>query len=111
MNWIETVAYAQPGAAPQGGGWLTIAMLVGMVALFYFLLIRPQQKQRKAHRELVGTLSAGDEVVMSSGMMGVITKVDEDYVIVRVANNVELRFQKYAVNASLPKGTLSTSNK
>ena len=105
MNWIETIAYAQEGGN-SGSGWLSIAMLAGMVALFWFLLIRPQQKQRKAHRELVGALSRGDEVVMASGMMGVITRVEEDFVIVRVAKNVELRFQKFAVNASLPKGTL-----
>lgn len=105
MNWIETVAYAQEGGN-TGQGWITIAMLGGMVALFYFLLIRPQQKQRKAHRELVGALSRGDEVVMASGMMGIITRVEDDYIIVRVAKNTELRFQKYAVNASLPKGTL-----
>lgn len=105
MNLFDTVHYAAP-AGGTGGGWLTIAMLVGMVALFYFLLIRPQQKQRKAHQELVGALSAGDEVIMASGMMGVIKKVEDDYVIVRVSKSVELRFQKGAVNASLPKGTL-----
>ena len=104
MNLFDTVHYAAPGGT--GGGWLTIAMLVGMVALFYFLLIRPQQKQRKAHQELVGALSAGDEVIMASGMMGIIKKVEDDYVIVRVSKSVELRFQKGAVNASLPKGTL-----
>ncbi|MCY3883606.1 MAG: preprotein translocase subunit YajC [Gammaproteobacteria bacterium] len=106
MNLIESVAYAGAGGGGTGGGWLTIAMLVGMVALFYFLLIRPQQKQRKAHQELVGALSPGDEVIMASGMMGIIKKVEDDYVIVRVSKSVELRFQKGAVNASLPKGTL-----
>lgn len=106
MDLFETVAYAAPGGGGTGGGWLTIAMLLGMVALFYFLLIRPQQKQRKAHQELVGALSPGDEVIMASGMMGIIKKVEDDHVIVRVSKNVELRFQKGAVNASLPKGSL-----
>ncbi len=105
MNLVDTVHYAAPTGG-TGGGWITIAMLVGMVALFYFLLIRPQQKQRKAHQELVGALSAGDEVIMASGMMGIIKKVEDDHVVVRVSKSVELRFQKGAVNASLPKGTL-----
>ena len=106
MNWIETTAYAAPTGGGGGGSWLGIAMLVGMVALFYFLLIRPQQKQRKAHGELVSALSRGDEVVMSSGVMGVITRVEDDYVIVKVAKNVELQYRKYAVSQNLPKGTL-----
>ena len=109
MNLIENVAHASVNAGAgsgAGSGWLTILFLGGMVALFYFMLIRPQQKQRKAHQALVGALSRGDEVVLTSGMWGIVMRVEEDHVVVKVSKDVELKFQKQAVSASLPKGTI-----
>ena len=105
MNWFETVALAQDAGA-GGSGWISIAMIVGLIAIFYFLLIRPQSKQRKAHQALVSSLNRGDEIVTASGIIGVITKVSDDYISVRVAKNVELTIQKQAVHASMPKGTV-----
>lgn len=109
MNWIETVAYAGAQAG-EGGGANPLPMLLmiaGLIVLFYFFLIRPQQKQRKRHQELVAALQRGDEVIMASGMMGIISKVEDDNVTVRVAKNTELRFQKQAVSATLPKGSIT----
>ncbi len=107
MNLIETVMHQSGASAPgSGNGWISFLLIGGFVAVFYFLLIRPQSKQRKRHQELLTSLSRGDEVIMASGMMGVITRVDEDSVMVKVAQNTELRFQKQAVNATLPKGTI-----
>ena len=76
--------------------------------IFYFLLIRPQSKRRKEHQALMSGLSKGDEVVTSGGMVGQINKVEDDFVKVQVAPNVELRVQKSAVGATLPKGTLKS---
>lgn len=107
MNWIETVAYANP----QGGGntspWPMLLIFAGIIVVFYFIAIRPQQKQRKRHQDLVAALQRGDEVIMASGMMGIISKVEDDNVTVRVAKNTELRFQKQAVSATLPKGSIT----
>lgn len=107
MNWIEAVAHAggQPGEGTSP--WFMLFMFAGIIALFYFIAIRPQQKQRKRHQELVSALQRGDEVIMASGMMGVVSKIEEDSVTVKVAKNTELRFQKQAVSATLPKGSVN----
>ncbi len=100
-------AYA---AAPVGGGssWSLFLLLGGMFVIMYFLMIRPQSKRRKEHQALISSLSKGDEVVTIGGLTGHITKVEEGFVKIKVANNVELRVQKSSVNASLPKGTLKS---
>ena len=72
----------------------------------YFLIIRPQRKRQKEHADLVSALAKGDEVVMTSGLLGKITKLEGDYVVIEVNNNLELKFQKAAVHAVLPKGTI-----
>ena len=79
-----------------------------MFVIMYFLMIRPQSKRRKEHQALVSSLSKGDEVVTIGGITGHVTKVEEGFVKIKVANNVELRMQKTSVNASLPKGTLKS---
>ena len=76
--------------------------------IFYFLLIRPQNKRRKEHQELVSSLNKGDEVVTAGGVVGTITKVEDDFVKVQVSDAVEMRIQKSAVGATLPKGTLKS---
>lgn len=109
MNLFETTAYAA-GAGGFGGdsGLINILFLGGFVLIFYFLLIRPQSKRRKEQQALMSGLAKGDEVVTSGGMVGQINKVEDDFVKVQVAPNVELRVQKSAVGATLPKGTLKS---
>ena len=102
---FESVAYAQEAGA-RGLGSLDILILVGFVAIFYFLLWRPQSKRRKEHQALMASLSKGDEVVTAGGIIGQVTKVEDDFVMLRVAGNLELRLQKSAVGSTLPKGTL-----
>lgn len=93
-------------AAPPGAGIINIVFLVGLFVLFYFIAIRPQRKRQKEHAEMVAALSKGDEVVTSSGILGKITGIDENYVILNVSNNVDLKFQRMHIQAVLPKGTL-----
>ena len=107
MNLFETAAYAAPAAgAPPEAGWIQFLFLGGFVLIFYFLLIRPQNKRRKEHQALVSALSKGDEVVTAGGIVGVINKVEDDFVKVQVGDAVEMRIQKSAVGATLPKGTI-----
>ena len=109
MNLFETVAHAAPaGGAGGDAGLINILFLGGFVLIFYFLLIRPQSKRRKEHQNLVGGLDKGDEVVTAGGIVGVINKVEDDFVKVQVASNVEMRIQKAMVSATLPKGTLKS---
>ena len=107
MDWIETVAYAQDGGA-GGAGLFPLLMIVGLIAMFYFLVWRPNAKVRKEKTELITNLSVGDEVITVGGIMGVVTKIEADIVRVRIANKVEIPVQKGALNASLPKGTLKS---
>ena len=107
MSFFIAEASAQAQAAPpQQGGMLQIVMLVGLFALMYFMLIRPQRKRQKEHQQLVEALGKGDEVVMTSGMLGRVIEVGDVYITLDVGGDIKLKFQKAAVHAVLPKGTI-----
>ncbi len=108
MDFFIASAHAQSGQPPQGGELFQIVFLVGLFVLFYFIAIRPQRKRQKEHQEMVSKLSKGDEVVTSSGILGKITALDEHYMVLNVANNVDMKFQRVHVHAVLPKGTLKS---
>lgn len=95
-------------AAPGGGGGeiFQIVFLVGLFVLFYFIAIRPQRKRQKEHASMVAALAKGDEVVTSSGILGKINSLDDNYVVLTVADKVDLKFQRVHIHAVLPKGTL-----
>ena len=82
--------------------------LILIFAIMYFLLIRPQQKKAKEHKGMVEALNKGDEIVTSSGILGKVTSMDDNYMVVNVANNVEMKFQRVHLHAVLPKGTLKS---
>ncbi|WP_444908064.1 preprotein translocase subunit YajC [Microbulbifer sp. SSSA008] len=107
MSFFIPSAMAQEAApAAQGNPMITLLMFAGLFAFMWFFIIRPQRKRQREHQELVGALKKGDEVVMSSGMLGRVDKVDEDYIVLEVADSMSLKFQKVAVHAVLPKGTI-----
>ncbi|GAA5214479.1 preprotein translocase subunit YajC [Corallincola platygyrae] len=102
-------AYAAP-AQPQAGGWDMIIMLVIFAAIFYFMIYRPQAKRVKEHKNLMSALSKGDEVLTQGGLVGKVAKVsdEKDYIVVSLADNVDVTVQKASVSAILPKGTLKS---
>lgn len=106
MALLISDAWAQAGGAPQGGGLLGLLPIVVIFVLFYFLLIRPQQKRQKQHKEMVAGLKKGDEVVTVGGTLGKITQVGENFLTVQVADGVEVKVQKHAVQNMMPKGTI-----
>jgi len=109
MSFFIASAQAQTeGAPPPGGEMFQIFFLVGLFVLFYFIAIRPQRKRQKEHQQMVAALSKGDEIVTSSGILGKVTSLDENYMVLNVANNVDLKFQRVHVHAVLPKGTLKS---
>ena len=85
-----------------------IAFLIGLFVLFYFIAIRPQRKRQKEHGEMVAALGKGDEVVTSSGILGKLVKLEDNFVVLLVAEKVELKFQRSHISAVLPKGTLKS---
>ncbi|MBB3168218.1 preprotein translocase subunit YajC [Simiduia aestuariiviva] len=103
----EAMAQAQT-AQTEANPMVTLLMFGGLFLFMYLFIIRPQRKRQKEHTELVGSLNKGDEVVLSSGMLGKIVKVDENYIVLETGNNIELKFQKVAVHAVLPKGTIKS---
>ena len=104
------VAAEAAAAAPGGPPYSEFLMIGAFVAIFYFLILRPQSKRAKEHKALLGGLAKGDEVVTAGGIVGQVMKVEDQFVVCRVADNVELRIQKHAVSATLPKGTLKSLN-
>ena len=105
------ISNAYANTAPAGPDpMFQILMLVGFIAIFYFLLWRPQQKRAKEHKNLIENLAKGDEIATGGGLMGRITKVADDVLNVEIADGVEVLVQKPAVAVLLPKGTLKDSN-
>ncbi|MBA1198918.1 preprotein translocase subunit YajC [Pseudomonas shirazensis] len=108
MSFLIPAAYADaaaPAAGPMGGGFEWI-FLVGFLVIFYLMIWRPQAKRAKEQKNLLGNLQKGDEVVTNGGIAGKIVKVSDDFVVLEVSDTVEMKFQKGAVAATLPKGTL-----
>ena len=108
MSFFISEAVAADAPVDAGGRFEPVIMLVIFAAVFYFLIWRPQSKRNKEHKGLLADLGKGDEVSTSGGLVGKITKVDEGFVVMEVANNVELTVQKQAVLNILPKGTLKS---
>src|SRR5690554_2842389 len=101
---VPGVALAQD--APGMGVMGQVIFFGGFILIFYLLIWRPQSKRAKDHKALMSGLNKGDEVVTSGGIVGRITRVADDFIVLEVADNVELKVQKVAVGAALPKGTL-----
>jgi preprotein translocase subunit YajC len=100
-------AYAQAsGAAGQSDTLLTFLPMIAIFVVFYFLLIRPQQKKQREARAMLDALEKGNEVVTAGGILGRIVKLDEQYVTVEIAPNTQMVVQRNAIAQLLPKGTI-----
>jgi preprotein translocase subunit YajC len=99
-------AWAQASGGPQGGGIESMLLIVLMFGVLYFLMIRPQMKRAKEQRAMVDALQKGDEIIGAGGMLGRITKLNENYISLEVAQGVEIQMQRAAVQLVLPKGTI-----
>ena len=104
LDFFVNSAWAAP--AQQEPGLASFLPLIILFAVFYFLLIRPQLKQAKQHKKLVSELAKGDEVSTSGGLLGKIKEVGDNFVLIEIAKETEVKIQKNAVTAVFPKGTL-----
>ncbi len=91
-------------AIPGIGGLLNIAPLIMLFVIFYFLLIRPQQKRAKEHKEMLRSVQKGDNIITSGGLHGRVTSVAEDSVTVEIAENVRVKVSKEAISGRKPQG-------
>ena len=105
LDFILNPAFAQSGA-PAANPLLQFLPLVFLVVLFYFMLIRPQQKRNKESKQMLASLAKGDEAITNGGLAGKIVNLGEAYISLEVADNVVIKVQKSAVVGVLPKGSL-----
>lgn len=108
MSFFINDALAAAPAHAQGDGTVSMLMIAAIFVLFYFMLIRPQNKRAKEHRALVSQLKSGDEIVTTGGLLGKVTTVSEQYLKVALTEGVEIHLQRNAVSSVLPKGTLKS---
>lgn len=93
-----SIAYAADAAqAGAAGGFASFLPLILILVVFWFLVMRPQQQKYKKHQEMIGELKRGDKVILNSGFLGRITKVDDRFFTVEIADNVEVKVEKMAI--------------
>lgn len=105
------IAHAATGAATQSSemNFMSFLPMIIIFILFWFLLIRPQQKKAKLHNKMVAELEKGDEVLTSGGILGRIAKIEDQFIMLEVANNVIITVQRHTVSGKVEKGTLNKS--
>ena len=110
LNFLIRDAAAQATGASGGDmGLMNLLFPIILIGAFYFLLIRPQTKRAKEHKQMVESLKKGDEIVTGGGVLGRITEIGENFIQVEVAEGVQIKVQKQAVSSLMPKGTLKGS--
>lgn len=102
---------AWAGAAPSAGnaGLINLVMLIVLFVVFYFLLIRPQTKRVKEHKQMVDSLEKGDEVVTNGGLLGRIINLGDNFVMLEIDSNTHVKVQRQSVAAVMPKGTMKNT--
>ena len=86
----------------------TLFLLFGFMILIYFLMIRPENKRRKTHQEMLSSLDLGNEVVTAGGLLGKVSKISDQYIELSIADNTKIKIQKTTISTVLPKGTLKS---
>jgi preprotein translocase subunit YajC len=92
---LDFLAAGSAAAGPPG--WVSFLPIIGMVAIFWFLIIRPQMRQQKVQREKIASVKKGDQVVTAGGLLGRVTKVDEQYAEIEIAPNVRVKAVKATI--------------
>lgn len=105
--WISP-AYAAP-AATGGFDVMSFLPMIVIFALFWFMIIRPQQKKMKEHKSMLDALQKGEEVVTSGGIVGKITKAGTDFLTIEIADGVEVVVERAAIGRVVEKGTLKNN--
>lgn len=107
MEFLISNAFAADAPAPSAGLAEFLPMIL-LFVVFYFILIRPQMKRAKEHKVMTEALSKGDEVATNGGLLGKITDLGENFVVLEVAAGTQVKVQRHAIATVLPKGTLKT---
>jgi len=103
-EWMTIVAMAAPGGEGQGSPFGMFMPMILIFGIFYFMLIRPQQRKEKERRSMIDNVKSGDRIVFSGGIMGTVTNVKDGTFTVKVADNVKIEVARGGVNRVLQKG-------
>ena len=110
LNILIPTASAQAAGAPGGEmGLLNLLFPIILIAAFYFLLIRPQQKRAKEHQAMLSKIATGDEVVTTGGILGRVADVGDGFLTLEIADGVRIKVQKAQVSQLVPKGTYKSA--
>ena len=107
--FISPAAAQAAGAGPAPSPFPSIIMMLALFGIMYFLMIRPQMKRSKEHRDLISKLAKGDEVITTGGIAGKVDDLGENFITVEIAEGIRVRLQRTAIVAVLPKGTLKSA--
>lgn len=112
MSFLISDALAETATtaatATQADSPFSMIMIVAIFVLFYIMLIRPQSKRAKQHKDLVSNLKKGDEIVTAGGILGKVVSIDEQYIKLSPSQGVEIVLQRNSVSTVLPKGTIES---
>ncbi len=110
MDFFIQSASAQTAGGTSGAGGMQMLIFMGLFfVVFYFLLIRPQNKRAKEHRAMLGSLGRDNEVVTTGGILGKITDVSDNFVTLEIANGVSIKVQKAQISGLMPNGTIKSA--
>lgn len=104
------IEFLAAGADAPAPGWMQFLPIVGMVAIFWFLIIRPQMKKQKAHTAKIESVKKGDQVVTAGGLVAKVVKVDDDYAELEISKGVRVKVVKSTIGDIVPKGTTPAAN-
>lgn len=104
------IDFLAAGADASAPSWMQFLPIVGMVAIFWFLIIRPQMKKQKEHAAKIESVSKGNQIVTAGGIIGKVVKVDDDYAEIEIAQGVRVKVVKTTISDIVPKGTKPAAN-
>lgn len=104
--YAEETVEAANQATQQNPDTTFIWMLIAAIALFYFFVLRPQNKKRKEAQQLIEEIKVGDEVITNGGLIGRITKINGDVYTLALSENLEVRVKKAFIYSPVPKGSV-----
>jgi preprotein translocase subunit YajC len=109
MSFLISDAHAQAAGGAAADPISPLIMMVVFFAIFYFIAIRPQMKRAKEHRTMIDAIAKGDEVVTTGGILGRVVDLGDAFITIEIADKLEIKVQKHAISAVLPKGTIKSA--
>ncbi len=105
MDFLLSNAWAQEAPAAQPPAFTELLPIIVIFVVFYFFLIRPQLKRNKEQKRMVESIAKGDEIVTSGGLLGKVKEVGDNFLVLEISENINIKVQRQSVTATMPKGT------